>query len=136
MKDSITITFSSKIVFRLLTSKQLQLEGEFYQNFMEGGRTVAEFCSTEVEPMYRESDHIHIIGQEHFLELLVWIYKKLFSKNIYSPGLTAAAGISVRVVYLDRGTGDAPMPHDFPEGSEPKIHILYRPGHYDILYLK
>ena len=47
---------------RLLTSKQLQLEGEFYQNFMEGGRTVSEFCNTEVEPMYKESDHIHIIG--------------------------------------------------------------------------
>merc|ERR1712079_896703 len=49
---------------------------------------------------------------------------------------TAAAGISVRVVYLDRGTGDSAVPHDFPEGSEPKIHILYRPGHYDILYQK
>jgi len=100
------------VFLRLLTSKQLQVEGEFYQNFMEGGRTVAEFCSTEVEPMYKESDHIHIIG------------------------LTAAAGIGVRVVYLDRGTGDTAVPHDFPEGSEPKIHILYRPGHYDILYLK
>ena len=31
---------------------------------MEGGRTVAEFCNTEVEPMYRESDHIHIIGEQ------------------------------------------------------------------------
>ena len=51
------------MVSRLLTSKQLQLEGEFYQNFMEGGRSVAEFCSTDVEPMYRESDHIHIIGE-------------------------------------------------------------------------
>jgi len=100
------------VFLRLLTSKQLQLEGEFYQNFMEGGRTVAEFCSTEVEPMYKESDHIHIIG------------------------LTAAANISVRVIYLDRGTGDTAVPHDFPEGSDPKIHILYRPGHYDILYLK
>jgi len=100
------------VFLRLLTSKQLQLEGEFYQNFMEGGRTVAEFCSTEVEPMYKESDHIHIIG------------------------LTAAANISVRVIYLDRGTGDTAVPHDFPEGSDPKVHILYRPGHYDILYLK
>ena len=49
---------------RLLTSKQLQLEGEFYQAFMEGGATVASFCSTEVEPMYKESDHIHIIGEK------------------------------------------------------------------------
>ena len=29
---------------------------------MEGGRSVSEFCSTEVEPMFKESDHIHIIG--------------------------------------------------------------------------
>merc|ERR1719357_1255105 len=50
------------VFLRLLTSKQLQQDGEFYQNFMEGGVTVASFCSTEVEPMYRESDHIHIIG--------------------------------------------------------------------------
>ena len=33
---------------------------------MEGGRTVAEFCNTEVEPMYKESDHIHIIGEDWF----------------------------------------------------------------------
>lgn len=100
------------VFLRLLTSKQLQLEGDFYQNFMEGGATVASFCSTEVEPMYRESDHIHIIG------------------------LTAAAGVSVRVVYLDRGEGDTPVHHDFPEGQEPGLHLLYRPGHYDILYPK
>merc|ERR1719481_1108594 len=74
---------NSLVVFlRLLTSKQLQLESDFYQNFVDGGRSVAEFCSTDVEPMYRESDHIHIIA------------------------LTAAAGINVRVVYLDRGSGD------------------------------
>ena len=31
-----------------------------FQNFMVDGQTVAEFCNIEVEPMYRESDHIHI----------------------------------------------------------------------------
>ena len=55
-------------IARLLTSKQLQLEGEFYQAFMEGGATVASFCSTEVEPMYKESDHIHIIGETKMSE--------------------------------------------------------------------
>merc|ERR1712227_628769 len=100
------------VFLRLLTSKQLQLEGEFYQNFMEGGRSVAEFCNTEVEPMYKESDHIHIIG------------------------LTAAAKLGVRVIYLDRGSGDEVVHHDFPEDSQPEIHVLYRPGHYDVLYPK
>ena len=52
------------------------------------------------------------------------------------PALTAAAGLAVRVVYLDRGEGAAPTSHDFPEGAAPSLHLLYRPGHYDILYPK
>ena len=51
-----------------------------------------------------------------------------------SAGLTAAASLGVRVVYLDRG--EAAVHHDFPEDGQPQLHVLYRPGHYDILYLK
>lgn len=68
------------------------------------------FCAQEVDPMYRESDHIHI------------------------SALTAALGVSVRVEYMDRGNGEEVNHHDFPEGSPPFMHLLYRPGHYDILY--
>jgi len=102
------------VFLRLLASKQLQVEGEFYQNFMEGGRTVAEFCSTDVEPMYHESDHIHIIA------------------------LCSASKLKVRVVYLDRGVGPDPAVHDTPDDDSgpPTVHLLYRPGHYDILYTK
>lgn len=32
------------VYLRLITSSQLQLKAEFYQNFIEGDRTVAEFC--------------------------------------------------------------------------------------------
>ncbi|KAH6926306.1 hypothetical protein HPB50_016489 [Hyalomma asiaticum] len=64
----------------------------------------------EVEPMYKESDHIHIIS------------------------LTRNLGVGVRVQYMDRGIGGKVNTHDFPEDREPRIHLLYRPGHYDILY--
>ena len=33
-----------------------------FSSLLKGGGTVKDFCSTEVEPMFRESDHIHIIG--------------------------------------------------------------------------
>jgi len=100
------------VFLRLLASKQLQKDGEFYQNFMEGGRSVAEFCSTDVEPMYHESDHIHIIA------------------------LCSATGLKVRVVYLDRGVGADAAVHDTPDDDSgpASVHLLYRPGHYDILY--
>ena len=60
--------------------------------------------------MYRESDHIHIIA------------------------LTNAIGIPVSIIYLDRTDQQHATPHHFPDDSSPFIHILYRPGHYDLIY--
>ena len=94
------------VYLRILTSAELKNSADFYSNFIEE-RSLEEFCQLEVEPMYKESDHIHIIA------------------------LTAALGLGVRVVYMDRGAG---AQHDFPESQTPTIHLLYRPGHYDILY--
>jgi len=61
--------------------------------------------------MYRESDHMHAIA------------------------LTSALKVGIRVVYLDRGEATTTPPaHDFPENCPPSVNLLYRPGHYDILY--
>ncbi|XP_041985624.1 ubiquitin thioesterase otubain-like [Aricia agestis] len=98
------------VYLRLITSGQLQTQHDFYQNFIEGPRSVTDFCRQEVEPMYKESDHIHIIA------------------------LSNALKMGVRVEYMDRGEGSQVIAHDFPEGSKPLVNLLYRPGHYDILY--
>ena len=55
----------------------------------------------EVEPMCKESDHIHIIA------------------------LAQALNVSILVEYMDRGEGGTTNPHVFPEGSEPKVYLLY-----------
>ena len=60
--------------------------------------------------MYRESDHIHIIA------------------------LTNALNTPVGITYLDRTEQEKATPHNFPDDSNPNINILYRPGHYDIIY--
>ncbi len=64
------------VYMRLITSGHLQKEYEFFANFIEGDRTLAEFCKQEVEPMYKESDHIHITA------------------------LTAAIKVGVRIIYM------------------------------------
>ncbi|CAG7660278.1 unnamed protein product [Allacma fusca] len=99
------------VYLRILTSAELRKSAEFYSNFIEGDRTLEEFCQLEVEPMYKESDHIHITA------------------------LTTALGVGVKVIYMDRGLGGQ---HEFPdpENIAPAIYLLYRPGHYDILYPK
>ena len=51
--------------------------------------------------------------------------------------LLQAMNVIVRIVYLDRSVKDDISTHDFPEDSAaPHIHLLYRPGHYDLLYKK
>lgn len=61
--------------------------------------------------MYKESDHIHIIA------------------------ICAALGASVRVEYMDRGSEDAVVAHDFPgrchcvvscQHSSIKFHYYFR----------
>lgn len=54
------------VYLRLITSGQLQEGADFYQNFIDGNCTMEEFRHQEVEPMYKESDHIHIIGKFQF----------------------------------------------------------------------
>ena len=80
------------------------------------------------------------------------------SDHVHITALSDALGVPIRVVYLDRSSCDSGgvsvNHHDFvpassgdvpnappPGGSseiivKPFITLLYRPGHYDILYPK
>lgn len=73
------------------------------------------------------------------------------SDHVHITALSDALGVPIRVVYLDRSSCDngsvSVNHHDFTPvagnnssgGSEavnPFITLLYRPGHYDILYPK
>lgn len=119
--------------FRFVTSGEIKTRSEFFEPFILGltNSTVEQFCKSSVEPMGEESDHVHITA------------------------LSDALGVPIRVIYLDRSSCDAKggvsvNHHDFIPttgdvsdasggGSEmvnPVINLLYRPGHYDILYPK
>ncbi|KAL5552596.1 hypothetical protein UlMin_039997 [Ulmus minor] len=117
--------------FRFVTSGEIRKRSEFFEPFILGltNSSVEQFCKSSVEPMGEESDHVHITA------------------------LSDALGVPIRVVYLDRSSCDSggvsvnhhdfiPSSGDAPSGSgtsgkiNPFITLLYRPGHYDILYTK
>lgn len=76
------------------------------------------------------------------------------SDHVHITALSDALGVPIRVVYLDRSSCDSggasvnhhdfiPTPGDCPNANSgstkttsPFITLLYRPGHYDILYPK
>ncbi|CAG0880265.1 unnamed protein product [Darwinula stevensoni] len=89
------------VYLRLITSCHLQKEAAFFENFLEGDITMKDFCSHDVEPMFRESDHIHIIA------------------------LTSAVKVGVRVEYMDRGEGGKVNAHDFPNSSTNPQHATW-----------
>lgn len=97
---------------RLLTAGLLKREAERFQPFVDGlmpGKTVAQFCTEEVEPMGKECEQVQIIA------------------------LTEALQIAVRIEYLD-GHASASSSYVYPENLVPQLTLLYRPGHYDVLW--
>lgn len=96
---------------RCLTSAFLKHNAELYQNFLSSHGSILEFCAQEVDPMNTEADHLQINALSSFF------------------------GVPVNVIYLDQSEGDTAAEHLFQEGSSaPTVHLLYRPGHYDIIY--
>ncbi|KAL7135226.1 hypothetical protein ABFS83_11G079100 [Erythranthe nasuta] len=119
--------------FRFITSGEIRNRSDFYEPFIQGltNTSVEQFCKSSVEPMGEESDHVHITA------------------------ISDALGVAIRIVYLDRSCDDKGSVtvnhHDFSpvardptnanininnnsQPIKPFINLLYRPGHYDILY--
>ncbi|KAJ9248341.1 hypothetical protein DTO212C5_149 [Paecilomyces variotii] len=107
---------SSAIIthFRLLTSAWMKLNPHRYQAFLS--MPLDSYCATRVETVKTEIDEVG-------LQALV-------------DGVIEGSGFAVEILYLDRSEGDAVTPHVLtPNRPSPAtIRLLYRPGHYDLIY--
>lgn len=100
---------------RLLASAWLKGHSEQYGAWC--GNEPEHYSQTVLEPPEHEIDELGI-------SLLVEILLK-------------PAGFILEIVYLDRSAGTKANVHRFPDddsGNNLTMHLLYRPGHYDILY--
>ncbi|OCK83800.1 cysteine proteinase [Lepidopterella palustris CBS 459.81] len=108
--------------FKLLTSAWIQTHPNDFAPFLDLGQDIRQYCSTQIEPSVCEIDHV---GMSALAEVLV-----------------KQAGFALEVLYLDRSAGEEintyrfdPVSNDgLPLHNPPTLRLLYRPGHYDILY--
>jgi ubiquitin thioesterase protein OTUB1 len=117
--------FSNPILyhFRMLASAYLKGNSDAYGAFVTGDSGVDGYCQEVLERHNVEIDHLG-------LTLLVQVLLK-------------DAGFVLEVAYLDRSQGSAVNTYRFPEEANdrhpselgPMIHLLFRPDHYDILYV-
>ncbi|KAJ3065413.1 OTU domain, ubiquitin aldehyde binding [Podochytrium sp. JEL0797] len=106
---------------RLVTAGLLKKEADLYEAFiLDSYPTLNDFIANQVEPMGIESDQIHIVAMSN------------------------ALGVTINVANLDSSDADLNfhditpmMPLELKEGkgAQPVVNLLYRPGHYDIVYL-
>ncbi|KAF2763961.1 cysteine proteinase [Teratosphaeria nubilosa] len=102
---------------RLLTAAWMKTRPGDYAPWLIG-QTVEQFCENHVMPIAAEIDNVSLIALKDVL---------------LSP-----AGFALEVLYLDRTDGSEVNMHRFDPVGLPvtigTICLLYRPGHYDILY--
>ena len=107
---------------RVMTAAQMKSNPDEYLPFVmaENYHDVASFCSREVEPMAKECGMVQVAA------------------------LAKCMGVKVIIEYMDGRMAEGEeklVNHVFGEeenGSDKEermsISLLYRPGHYDILY--
>ena len=106
------------IISQSLTAAWMKTHQQDYSPWLLG-QTIEEYCNSSITPVSSEIDNVGISAlRDVFL---------------------SAAGITLEILYLDRSQGSEvnmhrydPVGHDgFNVGT---IRLLYRPGHYDLLY--
>ncbi|KAK4697893.1 hypothetical protein P7C71_g256, partial [Lecanoromycetidae sp. Uapishka_2] len=107
--------------FRMIAGAWLRSHADHYSMFLPDG-DIETYCSTTIDPFSVELEHIGL--------------------QALATALINEAGIDIEILYLDRSTGTEVTPHKTPvvdaAGEEVEslstIRLLYRPGHYDLLY--
>lgn len=113
---------SAAIIYHLRLLAASWLKGNFpdYEPFVPSDMN--SYCDEWILPVNREIDHLGIV---------------LLFNVLLKP-----ANMVLEIAYLDRSEGDEVNVHRMPDEAngkdaasvEPMIQLLYRPGHYDILY--
>ena len=102
------------LMMRFLTSGQIKNNAILYETFIENELPIEFFCQTEVEQIDKEADQIQIMALLNYLE------------------------VAIKIIYLDSNVKSKEaytvlLPENSTE-KDIKATLLYRPGHYDILY--
>lgn len=97
------------MLMRMLTSMEIQKNWEKYRPFIEEETTSYGFCFKNIDPLGKEADHVQVAA------------------------LSTCLSIGIEVVYAIPGD-ETVLIADETVTDSLSISLLYRPGHYDILY--
>lgn len=83
---------------------------EFQPILPDGFSSIDAFVRTEVDPMFKDCEYMQVVA------------------------LSKAMNVRLKIVYLDQSDGP-PTVHEFGDPAcDAEVVMLYKPGHYDLLY--
>ena len=104
---------------RVLVSGHLKQDPDRFLPFTNG-MSMDQFCQSQVEPVGKECEQVQVLALAEALHLPVHV--------LYLDGHALVNG---KVVQHSFGP---PVVDDSSSENTVSLHVLYRPGHYDILY--
>jgi len=107
--------------FRAVTSAFLKKNREEFEPFLEVEMDMNQYCAKFVEVMDKEADHIHVTVLTRALRVPVEI--------AYLSGSDALEEVNFHEFYPESEENNG-----VPTVPLKPLVLLYRPGHYDILY--
>jgi len=116
-------TFDYYVMYlRFLISAYIRTSSGLFDYYFETDEDLKIFCSKDVEPLDAEADQIQIISLFNLFEIPLRIYY-LDNNNSTTPTVFSLPD-------LDKNTTEEVQKSQ----SIYLIQLLYRPGHYDIVY--
>lgn len=106
---------------RVLTATFLKADPARFQPYLEEGYyDIATFCQQQIEPMGKECSMVQVLALTEAFQVKVDI--EYLDGHEFTPKSQGGSGLSK---------------HSFgPDEATTTLTLLYRPGHYDILYPK
>ena len=110
--------------FRFVISDYIRKHADIFSPYIVDYTSVEEYCNSEVEAVSKECEQIHVTALCNAMNMPIVVqYVDL------SPGEKAVEHVMEPMLMSET---DVLTERFLPEGEA--VHLLYRPGHYDILY--
>lgn len=128
-KEDLHTAFDDKQMFdyyvmylRFVISAYIRTHKELFEMYFETPEELLQFCQREVEPIDSEADQIQIVAMFNYFEIPIRIF--------YLDNSNVDKATCLSLPELEDNTDDVVAVTD----AEYPIQLLYKPGHYDIIY--
>jgi len=119
---------------RCITGGYMKTNVNDFEPFLVTHQSVAEFCLTDVDPLYKEADQLQITALSGYFKVPLIIYY-LDNNSSNNNSNTNNSNTNNADTSTNSETSETcNVIEFFLDQNKNRINLIYRPGHYELLY--